>query len=154
MIKGLGHLALKAKDIEASAEFYRKVVGLKEAFRMDFPNGLKIVYFYIAPGQFIEIFPDGTGTQPEDGGIGIKHICIEVDDAAAFLEEFRARGGVIDTPLTIGYAKCVQFWTHDPDGNKIEFMELPPESLQYQANMRFQARGIREINACFSSGGK
>jgi lactoylglutathione lyase len=141
MIKGLGHLAVRARDLEASAEFYRDVVGLKEAFRMDRPNGsgTGTVYFYIAPGQFIEIFPDGAGSQPEDGNIGIKHICIEVDNAAGFQEEFRARGGVIDVPLKTGYSKCIQFWTHDPDGNKIEFMELPPESLQYQANRRFQA---------------
>jgi lactoylglutathione lyase len=138
MIKGLGHLAIMARDIETSVEFYRQVVGLKEAFRMELPNGLKIVYFYIAPGQFMEIFPDGTGTQPEDSNIGIKHICIEVDNAVTFQEEFRARGGVIDIPFKTGYSKCIQFWTHDPDGNKIEFMELPPESLQYQANMRFQ----------------
>jgi lactoylglutathione lyase len=140
MIKGLGHLAIRVRDIEASAEFYCRVVGLKEAFRMERPggNGTGTIYFYIAPGQFIELFPDGTGVQPEDGSIGIKHICIEVDNVAAFQEEFRARGGIIDVPLKTGYSKCIQFWTHDPEGNKIEFMELPPESLQYQANMRFQ----------------
>jgi lactoylglutathione lyase len=143
MIKGLGHLAIRARDLEASAEFYREVVGLKEAFRMDRPGGggTGTIYFYIAPGQFIEIFPGGTGSQSGDDSIGIKHICIEVDNAAAFQEEFRARGGVIDAALKTGYSKCVQFWTHDPDGNKIEFMELPPESLQYQANRRFQGGG-------------
>jgi lactoylglutathione lyase len=140
MIKGLGHLAIRTRDLETSAAFYRDVVGLQEAFRMDRPNGsgTGTIYFYIAPGQFIELFPDGTGDQSEDRSIGIKHICIEVDNAAAFEEEFRSRGGRIDVPLKTGYSKCIQFWTHDPDGNKIEFMELPPESLQYQANERFQ----------------
>jgi hypothetical protein len=38
--------------------------------------------------------------------------------------------------LKTGYSKCIQFWTHDPDGNRIEFMERPPESLPIQAMKR------------------
>ena len=138
MIKGLGHLAIRARDIEASAKFYLDVIGLKEAFRMNNPDTGKpgTIYLYIAPGQFIEIFPDGGGEQPDNNTIGLKHICIEVDNAAAFQEELRGRGAPIDTELKTGLSKCIQFWTHDPDGNRIEFMELPPESLQAQANRR------------------
>ena len=141
MIKALGHLAIRSKDIEATAKFYRDIIGLKEAFRMHQLEGgrLGCIYMYIAPSQFIEIFPDGGGEQPENNNIGIKHICIEVDNAAVFQEELRARGAPIDTELKTGYSKCIQFWTHDPDGTRIEFMELPPESLQAQANKRIAA---------------
>ena len=143
MIKGLGHLAIRARDIEASAKFYREVIGLKEAFRMYNGEGGKLgtVYMYIAPSQFIEIFPNGSGEQTDNDTIGIKHICIEVDNAAKSQEELRARGAPIDRELKTGFSKCLQFWTHDPDGNKIEFMELPPESLQAQANARIAAEG-------------
>ena len=135
----LGHLAVRSKDIEECAKFYREIIGLKEAFRMNSPDTGKLgaIYIYIAPSQFIEIFPNGTGEQADNNNIGIKHICIEVDDAAKCLEELRARGAPIDTELKTGHSKCIQFWTHDPDGNKIEFMELPPESLQAQANKQF-----------------
>ena len=138
MIKGLGHVAIRAKDIEESGKFYREIVGLKEAFRMYNLEGNRLgtIYFYLAPGQFIEIFPDGGGAQPDNNSIGLKHICIEVENAAKFQEELRARGAPIDIELKTGISKCIQFWTHDPDGNKIEFMELPPESLQAQANKR------------------
>ena len=138
MIVGLGHLAIRAKDIEATAAFYRDIVGLKEAFRMNTLEGgkLGIIYMYIAPGQFIEIFPNAIGEQGDNDTIGIKHICIEVDNAAEFQEVLRSRGAPIDIELKTGLSKCIQFWTHDPDGNKIEFMELPPESLQAQANKR------------------
>jgi len=137
MIKGLGHLALRSKDIEATAAFYRDIIGLKEAFRMHNAEGkFSGIYMYIAPGQFIEIFPDGEGAQADNRNIGIKHLCIEVDNAAAFQEVLRKRGAPIDTELKTGISKCIQFWTHDPDDNRIEFMELPPESLQAQANKR------------------
>ena len=134
----LGHLAIRAKDIEETAKFYRDVIGFKEAFRMYNGDGgaLTTIYLYIAPSQFIEIFPNGSGELSDNNNVGIKHICIEVDNAAQFQEELRSRGAPIDTELKTGFSKCIQFWTHDPDGNKIEFMELPPESLQAQANKR------------------
>ena len=139
MIKGLGHAAIKASDIEKSSKFYIETIGFKEAFRMTNPENGKVsmVYIYIAPGQFIELFPDGIGGLPGNNDIGVKHLCVEVENAAAFLEILRAKGAPIDTELKTGKSKCIQFWTHDPDGNKIEFMELPPESLQAQANRRF-----------------
>ena len=143
MIKGLGHLAIRAKNIEETAKFYREAVGLREAFRMFNGAGGKLstIYMYIAPSQFIEIFPDGTGEQSGNDTVGIKHICIEVDDAAKFQEELRARGIPIDRELKTGFSKCLQFWIHDPDGVNIEFMELPPESLQAQANKRIAEEG-------------
>ena len=130
MRMSLGHLAIRAKDIEATAKFYREIIGFQEAFRMNNPGDGKLgtIYMYIAPSQFIEIFPNGDGGQADNNTIGIKHICIEVDNAAEFQEILRARGAPIDTELKTGISKCIQFWTHDPDGNRIEFMELPPES--------------------------
>jgi lactoylglutathione lyase len=139
----LAHIAIRAEDIEKTAAFYRDVLGLPEAFRMhkpgeqDSPPILTTIYLYIADSQFIEIFPGGLERRQEGSGIiGAVHFCIEVDDAAAALEEIRRRGAPIDKELTAGYSRCIQFWTHDPDGNAIEFMELPPESLQQQANKR------------------
>ncbi|MDR3248826.1 MAG: VOC family protein [Treponema sp.] len=144
MIRGLGHIAIRAREIEATAAFYRDVLGMPEAFRMQDPTGTKLgtIYIYVAPSQFIEIFAGGSEVRWESKNlIGPVHICIEVDDAAKALEEVRGRGAPIDTELKTGYSKCVQFWTHDPDGNAIEFMELPPESLQYQANERLAKPG-------------
>ena len=131
-------MAIRARNIEETAKFYRETVGLKEAFRMysGDNNKLSTIYMYIAPSQFIEIFDNGGGEQTDNDTVGIKHICIEVEDAAKFQEELRARGVPIDRELKTGFSKCLQFWTHDPDGVKIEFMELPPESLQAQANKR------------------
>ncbi|MDR1971442.1 MAG: VOC family protein [Treponema sp.] len=134
-----GHIAIRARDLEKTAAFYRDTLGFPEAFRMKDPTGtrLGVIYLYLAPGQFIELFPGGTEEHEKSpAGIGVQHFCIEVDDAAGAQEEIRGRGAPIDTELKTGYSKCIQFWTHDPDGNAIEFMELPPESLQYQANER------------------
>lgn len=136
MFKHIGHIALRAKDIEKTVSFYRDVLGMKEAFRMYHGEGgaLSAIYLCVAAGEFIEIFPNGTeGYTIESNTIGYAHLCIEVEDAARTLRELREKGIPVDRELQTGLSKCKMFWTHDPDGNSIEFMELPPESLQAQA---------------------
>lgn len=138
----LGHIAIRAKDIETTVAFYRDVLGMKEAFRMHNLEGGKLgsVHMFVAPCQYIEIFPNGSEEfKPGNKTIGYSHVCFEVEHAAEYLAEVRTRGAPIDTELKLGYSKCIQFWTHDPDGNRIEFMELPPDCLQVEANKRIAA---------------
>ena len=143
MIKGLSHIAVRARDLEESLRFYREILGLEEAFRLQNDDGTtRIVYLWIAPGQFIEVFPDGT-TDPERGGhmTGMQHICLETADVEKEYERLVSSGFAPDTEVMTGRAKCRQFWIHDPDGNPIELMELGPESMQAQAAKRFVANG-------------
>jgi lactoylglutathione lyase len=141
MFKRIGHIAIRAKDIEKTAAFYRDILGMNEAFRMYNGEGgaLSTIYLCAAPGQFIEIFPNGTEERPvENNSIGYSHLCIEVENAAKTQEELRARGLPIDKEVQTGLSKCKMFWTHDPDGNRMEFMELTGESLQAQAIARLE----------------
>ena len=48
----------------------------------------------------------------------------------------KAAGGPVDREIQRGKSQCWMFWTHDPDGTQIEVMEMPPESLQAQADAR------------------
>lgn len=142
MIKGIAHQAIRARDMEKTARFYIEVFGMKEAFRLyTGPNGeCTSIHIYVAPRQFIEIFKDGQEEcKHDDLTIGHHHICYEVENAEKSIEEFRSRGAVIDSEIKVGFSKCIQFWTHDPDGNKIEFMELPPECKQIEATERILA---------------
>jgi len=138
--KRIGHIAVRVSDIEASIAFYRDTLGFAEAFRMYNDAGtLSTIYLCMAPGQFIEIFPNGTEKQNTDGGaIGYCHLCIEVENAEETLASLAAAGIPVDRELQTGLSKCRMFWTHDPDGNPIEFMELTPESLQFQAIERLR----------------
>ncbi|MDL2317877.1 VOC family protein [Eubacteriales bacterium OttesenSCG-928-A19] len=138
MITRIGHPAIRTRDIEESARFYREILGMKEAFRMyNGPDGaLGSVHMFVAPGQYIELFPDGVLGDAADNATGYVHMCYEVDNAEEALAAMRAKGAPIDVELKRGYSRCIQFWTHDPDGNRIELMELPPDCLQVEANRR------------------
>lgn len=135
MYKRIGHIALRAKDIEASIIFYRDMLGMKEAFRMYDESGkLSTIYLCLAPGQFIEIFPGGiVEHETSNDTIGYSHLCVEVDDVDETFERLRPTGIPLDTEVKTGLSKSRMFWTHDPDGNRIEFMQLTPASLQAQA---------------------
>jgi len=136
--KRIGHIAIRTGDIDTCLDFYCNKIGLTEAFRMFNDAGeLSTVYLNIAPGQFIEIFPNGAEKQKTSSvGIGYSHLCIEVENAAETFKTLSAKGIPIDQELKTGLSKCKMFWTHDPDGNSIEFMELTPESLQFKSQAR------------------
>jgi lactoylglutathione lyase len=134
MITGVGHTAYRTKDIDASLEFYGKL-GLTEAFRMHRPDGsLGIIYMLMNGGQFIELFPNGAeSVQIGPQTIGYAHLCLEVDDMEKTVAEIEAKGIVLDRPIKQGGDGNYQAWIVDPDGNRIELMQIAPDSRQAKA---------------------
>ena len=139
MITGLGHIAVRASDLMESFRYYTEILGLKEAFRMYGEDGaLGTIYLYIAPNQFLELFANGSkAVEKGSDVIGMCHICLQVSDIRQAYQMVKERGGALDSDIIVGRAKCLQFWTHDPDGTPIELMELPAESLQAHATRIF-----------------
>ncbi len=138
MITGLSHVAIRTSNIHESIRYYTEVLGLKEAFRMNAADGsLATAYLYIAPSEYLELFAHGVreGVTGRDV-IGLCHICLETADIQQAYEQVKANGGPLDSEIRVGGSKCLMFWTHDPDGNQLEIMQLAPESLQSQANER------------------
>ena len=140
VIAGLSHAAVRTREIKDSVRYYTEVLGLREAFRMFREDGsLGTVYLYIAPGQYLELFSDGTReglTGPDV--IGMCHLCLMTKDIRRSYDAVEAAGGPLDSEIKRGNSQCRMFWTHDPDGTQIEVMEMPPESLQARADKRFE----------------
>ena len=136
MVKSIGHIAINAKDIEKSLDFYKRVLGLPEAFRLQNADGsLWLVYVKTGPVDFIEIFAGASqGPERQNDHQGIKHYCLWVDDLAATLKDLQAKGVAIDpSRVRVGRSGCRQYFVADPDGVQIELMELLPDSLQAKA---------------------
>ena len=75
---------------------------------------------------------------------GVCHLCLMTKDVRQSYEAVKAAGGPLDSEIKRGNSRCLMFWTHDPDGTQIEIMEMPPESLQAQADARL-AGGFRPM---------
>ncbi len=93
-ITGIGHVALKVHDLERSLAFYRDRLGFPEMMRMDHPDGgIWLVYLRITDTQFIEIFPGADSERaPGWNGNAITHVCLEVDDLDAVVEQVERAG--------------------------------------------------------------
>lgn len=67
---------------------------------------------------------------PQPGMLNYHHLSLIVDDIDAVHAEYIAKGIVVNNPPKRGIARSLQMWIHDPDGNKIEFMQYTAESWQ------------------------
>ncbi|MBO4652266.1 MAG: VOC family protein [Lachnospiraceae bacterium] len=135
MIQGIGHVAFRVRDMERSIRFYEDTLGFRRAFDIPRPeNGEPwIVYLYGAGSQFLELFYGGTREIPGgDETIGFFHMCIAVDDIQDIWRKITETGAPQDDAPKQGADFNWQCWTHDPDGNKIELMQLDPNSPQMQ----------------------
>lgn len=130
MIRRLGHVALTVQDMEKSLDFYCNKLGMKKAFEIHRESGEPwIVYIKIVDGQFIELFYGGQERR-EIGSrtIGFNHLCLEVHDIREIAEHLKRQGVPLDVEPKLGLDHNWQCWARDPDGNRIEFMQLMPES--------------------------
>ncbi len=142
MITGIGHLAFRIADLEKSLDFYCKMLGFREAFRLEREGEPSpwIVYIQIASNQFIELFPGGQGENPpRSRSVGYNHFCLEVDDMQATLRELEERGLALTGSPQQGVDRNWQYWITDPDGNAIELMQIAQDSPQSAAAARWKA---------------
>ena len=136
MYKGIGHVAFFVTDMDKALDYYVNKLGLEEHFHLYREDGsLWLYYVRVATGQYVELFPKDVAKQYED--MSYKHLSITVENADEAYQALLARG-VSLTPPKRGACGAIQFWGADPDGNRIEFMELCPDSMQMRNEEKYQ----------------
>ena len=139
-ITGITHLAVTVKDMKKSLDFYTRVLGFRKAFDIPHPETGKpwIEYLYVGNGQFVELFYDGTKDNPWSGELrGFNHICFQVDDIHSVVEHVKKEGAEITSGPMQGGDFNWQAWVTDPDGIRIELMQIDKQSPQYKAMQDF-----------------
>jgi catechol 2,3-dioxygenase-like lactoylglutathione lyase family enzyme len=131
--------------MKRSTAFYSGVLGFEKAFEIPDDKGDPwICYFRIERGgssgagaqsagyvgaQFIELFHPQKEAAPDAiARIGFSHMCFLVDDMKRTEAEILKRGGTLDRPIKLGKDGNYQCWLKDPDGNRIELMQIMPDS--------------------------
>ena len=132
IIKSIGHTGYRCKDMEKSLHFYCDVLGLKRVFDIPKEDGTPwIIYLKVCDRQFIELFYVTDDMLPFAlEKLSYQHICLEVYDMQAAVEEIRKTGYPIDREPKQGADGNWQAWVVDPDGNRIELMQISPTSKQ------------------------
>jgi lactoylglutathione lyase len=143
-ITGLGHVAIKVTDLDRSLDYYVNKLGFPEMLRLKKDDGSTwLVYLRITDDQYLEVFPGAENDRaPGWDANGMNHLCLTVDNIDTVLAQIAAAGLTLLLPLKTAIDGNRQAWLEDPDGNRIELMEMAPDSLQYQNIRRLHAEGV------------
>ena len=124
MIRTFGHIGITVGDLERSLQLYRDILGLEIRRIMEHPDGAKVVFLSIHGHGEIELFQYLQGEpmpeaalQPQ--AIGLKHICLRVEDLDAAIAQLKERGIAFETEPTPERRRAV---FRDPDGIPIELL--------------------------------
>jgi catechol 2,3-dioxygenase-like lactoylglutathione lyase family enzyme len=132
----LGHFNLKVNDLQASIDYYAKL-GFPEFLRLTETDGTPwIVYLRITDELYIELLPGGKGRAGDQQATGLNHLCLTTPDIEMTVRELTKAGVPLTTPLDPkrrGVDRNRGCWITDPDGNRIEIMEMAPDCVQYEA---------------------
>lgn len=128
-ITAIGHLGFNVKDMDETIKFYTKALGFKYGFTIEKDGKPWIEYYKACDNQFFEFFYGGSEDAPA-AGQSYAHVCLEVDDMEAYVKQIEAAGYELDIRPKMGGDGNIQAWVVDPDGNRIELMQMSPTSKQ------------------------
>lgn len=132
-IVGLNHVAIAVPDVDKAVDYYTKVMGFPEAFRVKDKQGkIQLVYVQISKGTFIEILPASVQRPP-----GLNHFGLYVDNMQQATAMFKARGANVGAINTGSPTKAILNNVLDVYANRIELAELPADSMHHQAMDRW-----------------
>jgi catechol 2,3-dioxygenase-like lactoylglutathione lyase family enzyme len=133
-IVGINHIALAVPDVEKAVEYYTKTMGFPEAFRGRNAAGqVQLVYVQVSKNTFIEI-QSANAERPA----GIYHFGVHVENMREATAMFKARGADVKDITVSGPTKAILSNVIDPNGVRMELLELPPESSHRQAMERWR----------------
>jgi len=132
-IVGLNHVGVSVPDLDQAVAYYTKKMGFPEAFRnLDDKGKPTLVYVQISKNTFIELQTANADRPP-----GISHFGIVVDNMPAATTMFKQRGANV-SEIRVSPTKAILSNITDPNGIRTELLELPPESLHFQAMQRWK----------------
>lgn len=117
LVADIHHVSINVSDTRRALGFYRDVLGMALLPRPDFPFGG--AWLDAGNGRQIHLIE---ASVPADLG---QHVAFRVHDVDAVVAAVRAAGIEIRDPKPVGDTALRQTFTHDPDGNLVEFTQVP-----------------------------
>jgi lactoylglutathione lyase len=131
----LNHVGIAVRDVEATVNYYTKVMGYRVAFKFPSPDGRPTTtYMQMNRDTFLEIAPASDALPAGT----ITHMGIQSDDVKTAVAQIRANGGTIQDVRVSGPTKALLSNISDPNGIRSELIELTPDSLHKQAVDRWR----------------
>jgi lactoylglutathione lyase len=122
------HTMLRVKDLDASVDFYTRLLGMRELRRTPVPDG-KYTLAFIGYGDekshtVLELTYNWGKDDGYELGTAFGHLALGVPDIYATCEQLRKSGAKIARePGPVKFGTTVIAFIEDPDGYKIELIE-------------------------------
>jgi lactoylglutathione lyase len=122
------HTMLRVGDLERSLRFYTEVLGMQLLRRKDYPSGrftLAFVGYGEESDHTVLELTHNWDTDHYALGDGYGHIALGVDDIHATCAAIAGKGGrVVREPGPMKHGSTVIAFVEDPDGYKVELIQL------------------------------
>ena len=126
------HTMLRVGDLERSVAFYTDVLGMQLLRRKDYVSGrftLAFLGYGDEKDHTVLELTHNWDTEHYDLGDGYGHIALGVQDIQATCAGIADRGGrLVREPGPMKHGSTVIAFLEDPDGYKVELIELPSRS--------------------------
>ncbi len=122
------HTMLRVRNLDASVDFYTRLMGMTELRRREVPDG-KYTLVFVGYGDeashtVLELTYNWGQDDGYDLGTGFGHLAIGVADVAATCAELRAAGvNITRAPGPVKFGTTIIAFIEDPDGYKIELIQ-------------------------------
>ncbi|MBE9210149.1 lactoylglutathione lyase [Nostoc sp. LEGE 06077] len=122
------HTMLRVGNLEESLKFYCDLLGMKLLRKKDYPGGeftLAFVGYGDESDHAVIELTYNWGVEKYELGNAYGHIALGVDDIYTTCEAIKNRGGkVVREPGPMKHGSTVIAFVEDPDGYKIELIQL------------------------------
>jgi lactoylglutathione lyase len=126
------HTMLRVGDLERSIRFYTEVLGMQLLRRKDYPSGrftLAFVGYGDERDNTVLELTHNWDTKDYALGDGYGHIALGLDDIYSACKAIAEKGGrVVREPGPMKHGKTVIAFVDDPDGYKVELIQLSSRS--------------------------
>jgi lactoylglutathione lyase len=133
---------LRVGNLEESLKFYCDVLGMKLLRQKDYPGGeftLAFVGYGDEADHTVIELTHNWGVEKYELGNGYGHIALGVDDIYGTCEKIKALGGkVTREPGPMKHGSTVIAFVEDPDGYKIELIQLGTQGSAKKAEFASQ----------------
>ena len=121
----LNSVGLSVKNFDAAFNFYTKTFGFREAFTLRDADGKpRMAFLQISRDTFLQLVP-ANATRPP----GLSSVLLEVDDVQAAVMKLRQAGAQLQDPRVSPNTKSTLTSVIDPEGIRVELLQMTPGSL-------------------------
>ncbi|QEY32795.1 lactoylglutathione lyase [Synechococcus sp. RSCCF101] len=139
------HTMLRVGDLDRSLAFYTDVLGMRLLRRKDYPGGrftLAFVGYGDEASHTVLELTHNWDTDSYELGSGYGHIALGVADIHATCRAIAGKGGrVVREPGPMKHGSTVIAFVEDPDGYRIELIDLASKAPVPQQEQALQTGG-------------